>query len=79
MSQIAQIVESNNGKLLGLFVSEADVESVQITIKIALGSMNNIIQTFRRYNYEIVSEHHEDNYLNSLRERSDYLDKYLNI
>jgi len=79
MSQISQIVESNNGKLLGLFVSEADVESVQITIKIALGSMNDIIQTFRRYNYEIVSEHHEDNYLNSLKERSDYLDKYLNI
>ncbi|MCZ8196990.1 MAG: acetoin utilization protein acuB [Flavobacterium sp.] len=79
MSQIAQIVESNNGKLLGLFVSEADVENVQITIKIALGGMNDIIQTFRRYNYEIVSEHHEDNYLNSLKERSEYLDKYLSM
>lgn len=79
MSQIAQIVESNNGKLLGLFVSEADAENVQVTIKIALGGMNDIIQTFRRYNYEIVSEHHEDNYLNNLKERSDYLDKYLNI
>ena len=79
MSQITQIVESNNGKLLGLFVSEADTQSVQITIKIALGGMNDIIQTFRRYNYEIVSEHHEDNYLNNLKERSDYLDKYLNI
>ena len=79
MSQIAQIVESNNGKLLGLFVSEADVENVQITIKIALGAMNDIIQTFRRYNYEIVSEHHEDNYLNNLKERSEYLDKYLSM
>jgi CBS domain containing-hemolysin-like protein len=79
MSQITQIVESNNGKLLGLFVSEADAETIQVMIKIALGSMNDIIQTFRRYNYEIVSEHHEDNYLNSLKERSDYLDKYLNI
>jgi len=79
MSQIAQIVESNNGKLLGLFVSEADIEKVQVTVKIALGSMNNIIQSFRRYNYEIISEHHEDNYLNSLKERSEYLDKYLNI
>jgi len=79
MSQITQIVESNNGKLLGLFVSDADTESVEITVKIALGSMNDIIQTFRRYNYEIVSEHNEDNYLNSLKERSDYLDKYLNI
>ena len=79
MSQVAQIVESNNGKLLGLFVSEATTENVQITIKISLGGMNDIIQTFRRYNYEIISEHQEDNYINNLKERSDYLDKYLNI
>ncbi len=79
MSQITQIVESNNGKLLGLFISESDVEKVQVTIKISLGAMNDIIQTFRRYNYEILSEHHEDLYINNLKERSDYLDKYLNI
>jgi Mg/Co/Ni transporter MgtE len=79
MSQITQIVESNNGKLLGLFISEADIESVQVTMKITLGAMNEIIQTFRRYNYEIISEHQEDNYINNLKERSDYLDKYLNI
>jgi Mg/Co/Ni transporter MgtE len=79
MSQIAQIVESNNGKLLGLFVSEANNDKVQITVKTTLGGMNDIIQTFRRYNYEIVSEHNEDNYINNLKERSEYLDKYLNI
>ena len=79
MSQITQIVESNNGKLLGLFVSELDVESVEITLKISLGAMNEIIQTFRRYDYQIISEHQEDNYINNLKERSDYLDKYLNI
>jgi CBS domain-containing protein len=79
MSQIAQIVESNNGKLLGLFVSEAEVDSVVVTLKITLGAMNEIIQTFRRYNYIILTEHQEDNYINNLKERSDYLDKYLNI
>jgi len=79
MGQIAQIIESNNGKLLGLFVSETDSEYSQVTIKISLGVMNEIIQTFRRYNYEIMSEHFEDNYINTLKERSDYLDKYLNI
>ncbi len=79
MSQITQIVESNNGKLLGLFVSESDLNTVQVTIKINLGSLNDIIQTFRRYNYEIMSEHKEDNYLNNLKERSDYLDKYLSM
>lgn len=79
MSQITQIVESNNGKVLGVFISEADGNSVEVTLKISLGAMNEIIQTFRRYDYEIMSEHQEDNYINNLKERSDYLDKYLNI
>lgn len=79
MSQIAQIVESNNGKLLGVFISESDISSVEVTIKISSGAINEIIQTFRRYNYEIISEHHEDSYIANLKERSDYLDKYLNM
>lgn len=79
MGQVIQIIESNNGKVLGLFLSEANLENVQITIKISLGPINEIIQTFRRYGYEIISEHQEDLYINSLKERSDYLDKYLNI
>ena len=79
MGEITQIIESNNGKILGLFVSESDLKNTQVTIKISLGVMNEIIQSFRRYNYEIISEHFEDNYINTLKERSDYLDKYLNI
>lgn len=79
ISQIAQIVESNNGKLLGLFVSAAGVEEIEVTVKISVGPINEIIQTFRRYDYEIMSEHDEDNYIKTLKERSDYLDKYLNI
>ncbi len=79
MSEAAQIVESNNGKLLGLFVSEVNIEKVQITLKISMGGLSEIIQTFRRYNYDIISEHQEDTYLNTLKDRSDYLDKYLNI
>jgi Mg/Co/Ni transporter MgtE len=79
MSQIAQIVESNNGKLLGLFISNSDINTVEVTLKISSGPLNEIIQTFRRYSYDIISEHNEDNYINSLKERSDYLDKYLNM
>jgi CBS domain containing-hemolysin-like protein len=79
MSQITQIVESNNGKLLGLFISNSDLNTIEVTLKISVGLLNEIIQSFRRYNYQIISEHNEDNYINSLKERSDYLDKYLNI
>lgn len=62
-----------------MFISDSTNEKVQLTVKIAAGGMNEIIQTFRRYEYEIISEHQEDSYLNILKDRSDYLDKYLNI
>ena len=52
---------------------------VQITLKIGNTSLNEIIQTFRRYSYNIVSGHEEDSYIESLKERSQYLDKYLNM
>lgn len=79
MSQIVQIVESNNSKVLGVMLSETSDDTAQILVKVSMGSLNEIIQSFRRYNYEVVSEHQEDAYINSLKERSDYLDKYLNI
>ncbi len=78
-SEICQIVESNNGKLLGAFISKTKNDIVQITIKIGNTGLNDIIQTFRRYGYNIVSGHEEDSYIENLKERSDYLNKYLNM
>ncbi|MBW2962413.1 CBS domain-containing protein [Mesonia aestuariivivens] len=78
-SELCQIVESNEGRLLGAFVSNIDNDIAQITIKIGLLGLNEIIQTFRRYSYKVVSTHQEDVFLKNLKERSDYLDKYLNI
>lgn len=78
-SEIAQIVESNNAKLLGVFISKMDSDLSEITLKISNAGLNDILQSFRRYSYEIVSGHEQDSYLESLKERSKYLDKYLNI
>lgn len=79
MSQIAQIIESNNGKLLGIYVSNSDLNSVEITLKINVGDINDIIQSFRRYNYEIVSNHQQDDYISILKENANYLEKYLSM
>jgi Mg/Co/Ni transporter MgtE len=79
VSEISQIVESNNGRVLGLFVSEIESGNTILIVKIAAGILNEIIQSFRRYDYEIISKHDEDNYINTLKERTDYLEKYLNI
>ena len=78
-SELSQIVESNGGKLLGAFVSKMNTDLIQVTLKIANSGLNDIIQTFRRYSYNIISGHEEDGYLENLKERSDYLKKYLNI
>ena len=78
-SEISQIVESNDGKLLGAFVSKMKNDVTQVTLKIGNTGLNDVIQTFRRYSYNIVSGHEEDSYIESLKDRSDYLNKYLNM
>lgn len=78
-SEIVQIVESNNSKFIGGFISEQIDELVQVTIKISSNNMNEVVQTFRRYNYNILFGNIDDQFIDDLKERSDYLDKYLNV
>jgi hypothetical protein len=78
-SEVAQIVESNDSKIYGCFVSAYKDHLSEITLKLSAQNLNAVLQTFRRYNYEIVSAAEEDSYLDTLKERSDYLNKYLNM
>lgn len=78
-SQISQIIESNNGKIMGLFVTSLTDSNIECTIKLSSNKINEIVQTFRRYGYNILSEHVEDTYVEDLKERSKYLKKFLNI
>jgi len=78
-SEIAQIVESNNTKLIGGFITDSKNDVIQITIKVASSNLNEILQTFRRYNYNILFGNADDQFLEDLKERSDYLEKYLNV
>lgn len=78
-SQITQIVESNGGKVLGFYISNQTADAVQVTVKVSSEDINEIIQTFRRYNYNIISQYKDDHYLQDLKDRSDYLQKYLDM
>lgn len=79
VSEVSQIVESNNGKVLGFYISNETSDSTQITVKVSSDDLNEIIQTFRRYNYNIISQYKDDFYLQDLKDRSDYLQKYLDM
>lgn len=78
-SEICQIIESNDAKILGIFISKIENDVMQATIKIGHTGMNAIVQTFRRYSYNVVSNHGEDKHLEDLKKRSEYLNRYLNI
>ncbi|MGB5359132.1 CBS domain-containing protein [Eudoraea sp.] len=78
-SEISQIIESNNTKLLGAFITDIRNDVIQITMKISTGNFSEVVQTFRRYNYNILFGNKDDQFIENLKERSDYLDKYLNV
>jgi len=78
-SEVVQIVESNNAKFIGGFVTNITNDVVQITIKIGTPNFNDVAQTFRRYGYNIIFGNMEDKFLEDLKGRSAYLDKYLNV
>jgi len=81
MSQIAQIVEGNDAKILGSFISSHhDSTKLELTLKLNVTDLTSIIQTFNRYNYLISGaymKHDEEETL--LDERYDLLMRYLNI
>lgn len=78
-SEITQIIESNGAHPLGIFLSKLENDLAQLTVKVNVTNLNAILQSFRRYGYKIVSHHQEDTFQTNLRERSDYLEKYLNV
>jgi CBS domain-containing protein len=81
MTQIAQIVEGNDAKILSSYVtSSPNSTKMEITLKINRKDLSSILQTFMRYNYIIKASFMDENDLNSLYEnRYDSFMKYLSI
>lgn len=78
-SEVAQLLESLNARPSGMYISKLSKDIVEVTIKVEHQGLNEILQTFRRYDYQIVSEHPEDLFTEDLKEHSDYLNKYLDL
>lgn len=79
MSEVCQITESNSNTVLGCFVFNETEEKTQLTLKVKSVNINELIQSFRRYDYTILNKLTEDSYLEELKNRSEYFIKYLNI
>ncbi len=81
LSQIAQIIESNDAKILSLYAeTKKNSTKLELTIKINTTDFSAIRQTFERYDYKIKAAYNEDDKINELlEERFDEFMNYLNI
>ena len=81
LSEIAQIIEGNDAKILSLYVnSHSNSMKMEVSIKINRKELTSIIQTFDRYDYIIKASFMDENDLNSLYEhRYEQFMKYLSI
>ena len=81
LSQIAQIVEGNNVKVLSMYItSPHDSTKLEVTLKVNTSDLVSVIRTFERYNYEVKTWVSNNDSMDSFySERFDLLMKYLNI
>ncbi len=80
LQEIAQIVESNDAKVLGLYVTTfPDSTKIEITIKLNKIDIQPVLQTLYRYKYGVTATFSEEEDDDVLKERFDSLMNYLNI
>ena len=80
LSEIAQIIESNDAKILSMYITtRIDSTLMDVILKINKQDAAAIIQTFGRYKYTIKASYGEEEDPEDLRDRFDSFMNYLNV
>ncbi|MEI8135759.1 MAG: CBS domain-containing protein [Bacteroidota bacterium] len=80
VTQIGNIIEGNDAKILSLHVSsQPESMKLEVTIKVNREDLSSIIQTFNRYNYIIKASYSQSDYESGMKDRLDEFLHFLNI
>jgi len=81
LAQIAQIVEGNGAKILNFLClpHSSNSKMIEVLIKINQEELSGIIQTFERYEYQIIASFHKNIHKKGLDDRFDSFIRYLNV
>ena len=80
MSRIAQIIESNDGKILSCYVNSSEYSTkIEVTIKTNKEDISAILQTFTRYNITIKAYFHQTEFKDDIKDRFDLFMNYINM
>lgn len=79
ISEVAKIAESNNARIVGLFITAYKEDKVQIAIKLIAENLASVGETFERFNYEVIYKFFHDEKEDLMKDRFDMLMKYLDV
>jgi len=81
LSEIAQIVEGNDAKILSTYVTQPDESmKLDVTIKVNRTDISSLIQAFNRYDYIIKASFMDENVIDTMfKNRYDEFMRYLEI
>ena len=80
LTEIAKLVESEGAMILSATVKVEPIgQKCDLTLKLNTSTINSIVATLERFDYEIKESYLESDFVESLKERYDSLINYLNI
>jgi hypothetical protein len=80
LTEIANIVESNEAKVLSSYIlSKVDSTKIEVIIKVSKLDLGPILQTFERFEYRVIASFGEQVDYSELKDNYDSLINYLNI
>ena len=81
LSQIAQIIEGNNVRVLAMYVnSMPESTRMEVTLKVNNDDLTSVIRTFERYSYDVKAWASANDSMDRFyNERFDLFMKYLNV
>ena len=80
MTQVAQIIEGDNAKILSSYTSsQEDSLKIELIIKINRTDLSSIVAAFDRYDYDVKATFHQSIHDDDMERRYDQFIKYLNM
>lgn len=77
MTEVCKIVESNNAKIYGCYISAFEEDDIKITLKISSVNLSSIDETFERYGYNVVHKYYDDEKEELMKDRFGFFQKYM--
>ena len=79
LTELTQLLEASGVEITSLQLERQHEEWIDILLTVDAQDLKHLLPTLRRFGYEVISKHKEDDLEDKLQEHASYLDKYLSI